>query len=392
MIETIAPEAPKAATSADMSPAQRLQATIAFQPVDRIVCGPFIHGYAAAFGGITQERFINDFDMALKCMDKVKAAYPVWDLYRSSYADLGYGPSLRQRWFQKVALPGDELPEDTPYQILEEALATQEEMLAIREQKGVQKYMMAVTKRIRPNKGLIHFLLWEFRRNRMHRREVAAATGRGQVFHYGGTYAPPYELLSMTRSMGELTTDMYRLKDALVEVMWAMQKDAIDMAVSSCKNSNSPRAFVSGCRCGTTFLNKKNFEKFSWPFLKDGALKLIEKGITPIFHLDTDWGRAMEYFLELPAKKCIIETDGATDLFKARDILKDHMALSGDVPAALLTVGSPSEVDEYCRKLITTLGKDGGYIFSNGCAMPANAKHENVKAMFDAVEKYGRYN
>ena len=142
---------------------------------------------------------------------------------------------------------------------------------------------------------------------------------------------------------------------------------------------------------GTTFLNKKNFETYSWPFIKDGALKLIERGLTPIFHLDTDWGRAIEYFLQLPKHKCIIETDGATDLFKARDILKDHMVLSGDVPPSLLTVASASEVEEYSRKLILAMAKTGGYIFSNGCTMPPNSRHENVKAMFDAAARYGRF-
>lgn len=373
-----------------MTAEDRLRATLEFKPVDRIVCGPFVSGYAASFAGITQARFINDFKLAQQCMDKLKAAYPVWDLYRSSFADLGYGPTLRQRWFQKVALPGDELPDDAPYQILEEALATQEELLAIKT-KGLQQYMIAVTKRIRPDKGLIHFLLWEYRRNKLQKRDVAAAHKRGQAFHYGGTYAPPFELLSMTRSMAEFTKDMYRLKDELVDVMWAMQKDSIDMAVKSCRDSGAPRVFVVGCRCGTTILNKKNFETYSWPFIKDGALKLIEKGITPIFHLDTDWGRAMEYFLQLPKHKCIIETDGSTDLFKAREILKDHSVLSGDVPASLLTVASASEVEEYSKKLILTLGKGGGYIFSNGCTMPSNSKHENVKAMLDAAQKYGRF-
>jgi uroporphyrinogen decarboxylase len=386
----IEPGVSNRSTRDSMTPEERLQATIAFKPVDRVVCGPFVFGYAARFCGVTQARFINDFELAQRCMDKVKAAYPCWDLIRSAFADLGYGPTLRQRWFQKVALPGDELPEDTPYQILEESLATQEDVRDIKKI-GMGRYMARVTKKIRPDKGLVHFLLWEWRRNRLHRRDVAAAKKRDQAFHYGGTLAIPYETLSMTRGLGDFNKDMYRMKDELVEIMWKMQDDSVKMALSSCRNSGVMRAFVTGTRCGTTFLSKKNFETYSWPFLKDGVLKLIDAGVTPVFHLDTDWGRALEYFLELPKQKCIIETDGMTDLFRARQILGDHVCLSGDVPASLLTVGTPDEVDEHCRKLITVVGKDGGFILSNGCTMPADSKHENVKAMFDAIEKYGRY-
>ena len=390
MTGTMVKETAGSATQTAMTAEERLQATLQFKPVDRIVCGPFVFGYAASFAGVTQARFINDWDLAQRCWDKLKAAYPVWDLHRSVFAHLGYGPTLRQCFIQKVALPGEELPEDSPYQILEEELATQEELRAIKTT-GFQKYMIAVNKRIRPNKGLIHFLLWESRRNKLYKRDVAAAHKRGQAFHYGGTYGPPFEMLSMTRSMAEFNKDIYRLKDELVEVMWAMQKDCIEMAVKSCKNSGVSRVFVAGARGGTTFLNKKNFETYSWPFIKDGALKLIERGLTPIFHLDTDWGRAIEYFLQLPKHKCIIETDSATDLFKARDILKDHMVLSGDVPPSLLTVASASEVEEYSKKLILAMAKTGGYIFSNGCTMPPNSRHENVKAMFDAAARYGRF-
>jgi uroporphyrinogen-III decarboxylase len=109
-------------------------------------------------------------------------------------------------------------------------------------------------------------------------------------------------------------------------------------------------------------------------------------------HYDSDWTKNLEYLLELPAKKFILELDGDTDIFKAKEILGGHCAIMGDMPAALLAIGSTSEVDEYAKKLITVVGKGGGLLYSSGCCVPMNAKHENVKAFFDAVEKYGRYN
>jgi uroporphyrinogen decarboxylase len=133
------------------------------------------------------------------------------------------------------------------------------------------------------------------------------------------------------------------------------------------------------------------FDKFSWPFLKDATLKIIENGMTPVFHLDTNWDREMERFLELPKGKCIVETDGASNIFRAKEILKDHVCLAGDVLPALLVTGSATETTEYCKKLIDVVGKDGGYIFSNGCTMPVDSRHENVKAMMDTIARYGRY-
>ncbi len=385
-----AAESQKSLAPAGMTPEQRLQATIELKPVDRIVCSLFVFGYAARFAGVTQAQFLNDWDLAQQCMDKLKAAYPIWDCIRSAFADMGYGPILRNRWFQKVALPGEELPEDSPFQIHEESLATQEELRAVMKT-GMAKYMMAVTKRIRPDKGLLHYLLWEWRRNRLLEKDIQAAYRRGQTFYYGGTFAYPFEVFSMTRGMTEFNTDLYRLRDELVDIMWKVQKDTIDSAVKSARRSGIPRIFVVGTRCTPTFLRKAMFDKFSWPFLKDGALRLIENGLTPVFHLDTNWDREMERFLELPKGKCIVETDGASNIFRAKEILKDHVCLAGDVLPALLTTGSATETAEYCKRLIDVVGKGGGYIFSNGCTMPADSRHENVKAMMDTIARYGRY-
>ena len=76
--------------------------------------------------------------------------------------------------------------------------------------------------------------------------------------------------------------------------------------------------------------------------------------------------------------------DGETDIFKAKDILGDHMCLMGDVPAAMLFMASPDEVYEYCARLTRELGPTG-FILQSGCDIPTNAKPENVRAMIRAA-------
>jgi hypothetical protein len=47
-----------------------------------------------------------------------------------------------------------------------------------------------------------------------------------------------------------------------------------------------------------------------------------------------------------------------TDIFIVGEILGGDMCLPGDVPPALFTVGSASDLNEYCKELIGTAGKD----------------------------------
>jgi len=373
-----------------MSPQARLDASIALQPVDRIVCAPFINGYAGSFAGVTQVQFLNDFQLGLDCLAKLKAAYPGWDCNRGTYSLLGYGPLLKNNWLQKVLLPGEGLEENAQYQIIEEENATSEDLLAIKK-KGLTPYMLKVVKQVRPEAGLIHFLLWQWRFRRFFNREIQASRLRGQSAYYGAASAPAFELFSITRSLDKFTRDIFRMKDDLEEILAIANRAEIKRSITVARRSGVPRIFISLTRCGPMFLNPKQFDRFVWPCVKEMAEAYIAQGLTPVFHLDTDWGRVLEKFLEFPKGKCLIETDGDTDLFRAKEILKDHTCLVGDISAARLTLGAASEVEDYCKKLLQEVGKGGGYIFSTGCMMPINARHENVKAMFDTVAKHGRY-
>ena len=98
----------------------------------------------------------------------------------------------------------------------------------------------------------------------------------------------------------------------------------------------------------------------------------------------------LEYLNEFPKGNFFLRVQD-TNMFLAKEILGDHACLSGNVPVSLLCTASPSEVDEYCRKLILACKKDGGFILTSSTTGYGEIKPENVKAMIDSVEKYGRY-
>jgi len=119
--------------------------------------------------------------------------------------------------------------------------------------------------------------------------------------------------------------------------------------------------------------------------------KIVAAGISPILHCDGNWDLNLERLRDLPAGRCLVQFDGPTDIFKAKEVLGDRMCIMGDVPADMLVLGSESEVDEYCHRLIEEVGKGGGFVMGAGCEIPPNARPENVKTMLDSVVKYGYY-
>jgi uroporphyrinogen-III decarboxylase len=119
--------------------------------------------------------------------------------------------------------------------------------------------------------------------------------------------------------------------------------------------------------------------------------KLAEQGIDLVLHCDGNWDKNLEIMLDLPPKKCMIQFDGTTNIFRAKEILKGHSCIYGDVPAQLLATGNAGDVDQYCKKLIEIVGRDGGFCLGSGCELAPDAKPENAKAMFQSVRKYGYY-
>ena len=77
-----------------------------------------------------------------------------------------------------------------------------------------------------------------------------------------------------------------------------------------------------------------------------------------------------------------------TDMAKAKEIVGDTLCLFGNVPSSMLKIGTPEEVKEYCKKLIDTAAKGGGFVMANG-AFFDHAKPENLQAMVEFSKEYG---
>ncbi|NIO06448.1 MAG: hypothetical protein GTO40_00105, partial [Deltaproteobacteria bacterium] len=111
-------------------------------------------------------------------------------------------------------------------------------------------------------------------------------------------------------------------------------------------------------------------------------------GIISVLHWDQDWTRDLSRLLEFPAKKCVLNPDGMTDIREVKEILGDHMAILGDVPATLFATGTPDAIYEYVKSLVRDVGPTG-LLLCPGCDGPINTRPENMEAFVAAGREYG---
>jgi hypothetical protein len=199
-----------------------------------------------------------------------------------------------------------------------------------------------------------------------------------------GHTGTPFDRLSNARGMANLLKDMYRIPDKVEAVINIMTSEMQPLIKTVAAQTKPFAYFVGTSRSAPEYMSQKMWERFCFPCIKTIVNTVVESGAYALLHWDNNWDRALEYLKEFPKGKCILTVDGNTDLFKAKEVLGNHMCLMGDIPAAMLTLGTPDEVYKYSCNLVNNLGPKG-FILGVGCTVPQNAKVENVKAMIAAA-------
>ncbi len=205
----------------------------------------------------------------------------------------------------------------------------------------------------------------------------------------GGGGCPYDAVMNGLRGMPGTMKDMFRQPDKLHELIDKTLKDSLANIARMPYREHHKRSFMATHRGSDGFMSIKQFEEFYWPGLKAVILAAIDRGIIPCMFFEGDWTTRLEYLLELPKGKIMAHLD-STDIFRAKDILKGHMAIRGNFPGSMLTAGTPDDVKAHCRKLIDYVGKDGGYVMCPR-VVPDFAKAENLHAMIDFTKEYGVY-
>lgn len=205
----------------------------------------------------------------------------------------------------------------------------------------------------------------------------------------GGLTQAPFDTLSdfMRGTKGSML-DLYRQPDKVLEMTEKLLPMMVKIGLAA-KERGNPRVFIPLHKGLDGFMSMDQFKTFYWPTLKRLIEVLIEGGCVPFVFWEGDVATRLELIGDIPKGKAVYSFE-QTDMASAKAALGGQVCIKGNVPLSLLVAGSPSEVTAYCKKLIETVGKGGGFILDSSTVVD-DAKPENVKAMLDAAKEYGHY-
>ncbi|MEE8472258.1 MAG: uroporphyrinogen decarboxylase family protein [Dehalococcoidia bacterium] len=375
-------------TGGSLTPDERVSAAVRLEKPDRVPVVPLVTAESAAgLAGITQAQINSDTNAALAATLKVFDEVGGWDsLFGGGVSTVAQRQAINM-YPMKGLTPGKDIADNDVFQLVEEEVLLPEdydkicEMGADRfyhedylwriatftpqEQPKVKEELKAVSRRYRT----------EFEKR-----------GIGP-FHVTAEMHPFFRL-SLMRSMVRFTEDLYFNPEPVERALKAITEELISKQVHIAKKSGVARWMFVEERASAFFYPLSVFERFWWPYTEEVVDAFWAEGIVTIFHLDSCWDKNISYFRRLPKGSAIIELDSTTDIFRAKESLSGHLCILGDVPATLLSLGKPEEVEDYCKKLIDEVGGNGGFILSSGCAVPPDCKPENFRAMIETARNY----
>jgi uroporphyrinogen-III decarboxylase len=363
--------------------ATRIQRAINLEVVDRVPVLFAGMAFAPRYLGMSMADFCADpeapVNTSLEAMDRLGG----FDGINSAVAGR-LTRVLPAMWLSRIGIPGRDLPADSVWQVREAEVMTTDDYDTIIN-KGWPAFVSGYLPRVADLAEFKEATSW-----------IGANTARclkrysekGYVVVSATSTAPPFENFCGGRSMEQFLSDLYRIPDKVQAAMDVAIPDIVSGAVQGARASAVSGVWIGGWRTASSLVSPRLMNRFVWPYVLKIAYALLEAGLMPVFHWDQDWTRDLVRLQELPAKKCLLNPDGMTDLKQFKKLVGDRMAVMGDVPSSLLATGSPADIDKYVRDLVNLFGSTG-LILCPGCDAPINTRPENMLAFVAASHKYG---
>jgi len=357
----------------------RIQSAIALQKTDRVPVVLSSDAFCAKHLNVRLSEFVNNPDLACKTMIKSLTSLGEFDGIEMVIAD----PKLLSIGFLcDVLLPGRDLPEDSLWQYSEAGYMTVEDYDTIINQGWEAVSQDILANRIK-NKNLLQDCMPTLQYMPQAFKNWADAGIVAFSPLFGG---PAFDELSFARGMAPFYKDLYKHADKIEEVIKVHTEEWKKSIVQQMKETGHKGIFMGCARSSSQFISRKVTERLVWPYLKEQVDTVVDAGGYVYLHCDSNWDRDLDLFRTLPKGHCVLSSDSATNIYKMKEVLGDHMCLMGDVPPSLLTLGTPDEVYKHCTKLVHEIGPTG-YILSQSCSIPHTAKPENVAAMMAAAKE-----
>lgn len=192
----------------------------------------------------------------------------------------------------------------------------------------------------------------------------------------------PFRHASMVRGSNEIMRDTYKRPDRVRDLLEIATASQIVYGVA-CVHAGADVIFISDPTSSGDAISVKTWEEFGSPYTSRVVAEVKKTGVKVIMHVCGDTSDRLQSLARTGVDA--LSLDSKVDLGYARKLLGEGICLMGNIdPNQTLVFGKPEQVEDESKQAIRKAGK-GGFILSSGCAVPAVAPPENIRAMVRAA-------
>ena len=385
---------------------KRYVAAMRNEKPDKVPIRPFVAEFTAKYCGMTSQDVSGDYEKAFLAARRCAADYD-WDAVVGNmvYGWMGLVKAIGLRYY---AVPGMEVPHDTAFQYLEppeaEAWMRPDEYDAlIADPTGYlfNVWLPRVATDVAPIGQPATFRNnMSFLKGGMAMLQYFGGFGRqaallrsesGTVSAISGILKAPFDIIAdKLRGYRGLCMDVFRQPDKVQKACEALAPHLCHVAMSGADpEKNVPIGLWMHRGC-VPFVSPQQFARFYWPTLREIIEELWSHGFQTLFYAEGDWTANLASIAELPERSIVFHVD-RSDVDQVAKLLKGKFAISGGLPNDLLAFGKPDDVRAAAKRLIDTLGRDGGYIMDASAIMQDDTSAENLRVMTEFTREYGVY-
>ena len=141
--------------------------------------------------------------------------------------------------------------------------------------------------------------------------------------------------------------------------------------------------------CG--FLSREDFSRFEVPYVKKVFDSYCDRDSIRQYHCDGPLSHVADLIPEMSVS-VLLSFDPTADMGEFKRRIGDRVCLKGNIhPLRYLRDGNPRSVRDEVKRLVEAAKAGGGYIMSTGGELSDGTPDENIDALIEATEEYGRY-
>ena len=404
---------------------ERINKAIRLEKTDRVPLAPFFASWVQRSQGSSYRDIYYDQEAAGQAAVDFYSSHPMLDCSYGARFTSGRANEIAQsQMIDWPGRPGTMVPDTSSHQVIEREFMTQDEypeMLGDFTGFMLRKYIpraypalkalekVKLTPTVVLNTGLLAPLYSPDMQNAMEvLRQIAAADAEcaaisnrysaklaelGFPSLFTGSSEAPYDILG----------DYFRgtmgiFEDLVDEDVQEYMEQACDMFAEQqianlqyFRYVDLPvrRVFFPLHKAMDGFMNDEQFERLYWKPLKKIMMALIEMDVTPYIYTEGPYTSRLEMLTDVPKGKVLYHFE-KVDMKEAKRILGGTACISGNLPISQIEFGKKETVIDMTKKLLDDCMPDGGYIFDFDGSLE-NANPENLDAMFETLDVYGKY-